>query len=168
GRIPHAMSIRVDHHVDKISISEGRCRAAIGFLVEFPRRRPKFPKQAAELVAVLRETVATALGVEVVLIPEAPLLHGTGRLLGSRYVLNLIAGAAHEPAHPLRPHRSDDAGCARTPIEAGQYRFSNLQSVKKVKQILSNGRLLSRARRVRRQEARRTIAAEVRNDRAQA
>ena len=76
GSVAVAVPVGLDHDLDEIGIVE-RGRAPLeGRLVEAPFRRPQLPQQPADVAPVLGEAGAAALGVEVVLVPEAVLLLG--------------------------------------------------------------------------------------------
>src|SRR5262249_27129330 len=74
--ISKAMAVGLDGDVDEIRIVERGCAALEGRVVERPIWRPQPPDQLAEFAPVRREPGAAALGVEIVLIPEAMLLLG--------------------------------------------------------------------------------------------
>src|SRR5258706_11307695 len=95
------MPIRVDDHIHKIGVLERCSGAVVGGLVKRPRWRPKFPKQATQLVAPGRKSRTAPLGVEVVLIPQAPLLVRIGGLQRLGDILDLVATAGPGPTHAL-------------------------------------------------------------------
>src|ERR1043166_3243512 len=109
------MAVRVDDDVDEVGVVEGRGGARVGRLVEAPRGRPEPPQQLAEIVAVLRETGAAALVVEVVLVPEGDLALGGLRLPGARAVLDVLAVAGDADSRALGPQRGHHARGAAAP-----------------------------------------------------
>src|SRR5262249_27276258 len=75
-RIPVAMPVRVDDDVDEIRIVE-RWRGLLERgIVELPGGRPVAPQEPADLAPVGLEAAATALRVEIHLVPEGALLDG--------------------------------------------------------------------------------------------
>src|SRR3954454_1185336 len=135
---------------------------------EGPGRRPQFPQQAAEVGSLFGKAPAAALGLEIMLVPEAALLLGIGRFSCLREVLNLIAGACHEPRNALRPKRRDDAGCPRAPIETRQDSLPDFERIEQFEEVLTYRRLFAGPHDVRRDEARGAVAAQIRHDRAKA
>jgi hypothetical protein len=162
------MAIRVHADVDEVGIVERRRGGRVRRVVEIPRRRPELPEQAAERTAIEREARAAAFGIEVVLVPVAPLLLGIGGLVRPRDVLDLVCAAGEESPHAAGPERGDDAAGAASPIETGEQRAFDLQDVEEVDHVLRDGSLLPRARRIGGKEARGSIAAHVGHDRPQA
>src|SRR6516165_6346973 len=89
----------------KSGLSNEEAGALEGRLIERPVWRPQPPDQPAELAPVGGKAGAPALGVEIVLVPEAMLLLGRCRHAGARDVLDVVAVAGNEAAHALRPQR---------------------------------------------------------------
>jgi hypothetical protein len=116
--------------------------------------KPTHAEQASEVAAMPGQSVAAALALEIMLIPEAALLLGVGRLAGNRDFLNLVATTRHQRAGSFRPDRCDDASGARAPVEAGQHCLPDLKRVEQIEQIPADGSLLAGPRRIARQKAR--------------
>lgn len=62
--------------------------------------------------------------------------------------------------YPLRPQRSDDTSSTTSPVVARQHTPLNLERIHEGHEIVGQHRLLSRARRIERQEARGPVPAQ--------
>ncbi len=69
-RVPVTVSIRVDHHIDKVWVVERGGRALERLVAELPTRRPGLPQISTDRTSIRFEASAPALGVEIPLIPE--------------------------------------------------------------------------------------------------
>ena len=67
--------------------------------------------------------------VQVVLVPQLVLFLGAGRLSGGGDILDGIAQAADEPAHPLGVKRRQDAGGATAPVVASHHGLGDVQRI---------------------------------------
>ncbi|MOA11664.1 hypothetical protein D3C78_1316180 [compost metagenome] len=104
--------------------------------------------------------------VEIVLIPIAMLGLRSHRLYRMGDVLNVIAVARDQAAHPFRPQCRHNARRPTAPIVATEGRLFNAKGIHQVKQILGKGGLLARARCIGVDEARRAITPKIRDDHA--
>src|SRR4051794_28424928 len=84
---------------------------------------------------------------EIPLIPIAVFGLWWLRTARSRDVLDVVAGDRHESSDPLGPQGRDDASGPSTPIVAGEDRIFQIEGVNQVKEIVTERRLLTRARR---------------------
>src|SRR5688572_5335029 len=159
GRIADAVTIRVDHHIDEIGIVERRCGLLVGLVRELPRRRPRFPQEPADRAAIALEADTTALGVEVVLIPERALALRRGGRWSAENVLNGIAADEDGGAHAIRMERRGNASRAAAPVVTGDGKSPDLQRIGEINNVLADRGLLRHARRGRVAESRRSIAA---------
>src|SRR5688572_1460631 len=159
GRIADAVTIRVDHHIDEIRIVERRCGLLVGLVRELPRRRPRFPQEPADRAAIALEADTTALGVEVILIPERALTLWRSRRWSAEDVLNGVAADEHGGAHAFRVERCGNASRAAAPVVAGDGKSPDLQRIREINNVLADRSLLRQAGRGCVAEARRPIAA---------
>ena len=67
--VTETMAVGMDDNVDEIRIFEGRGRALVGRIIEFPIRRPELPQELAELAAIGGQSRPAPFGVKVVLVP---------------------------------------------------------------------------------------------------
>src|SRR6476620_4180792 len=84
---------------------------------------------------------------EIQLIPIAVFGLWWLRTARSRDVLDVVAGDRHESSDPLGPQSRDDASGPSTPIVAGEDRTFQIEGVDQVQEIMTERRLLTRARR---------------------
>ena len=103
---------------------------------------------------------------EVVLVPEAALGFGRRRQAGLRDVLDVVSAARDETRNAVRPQRSHDARRAAAPVVSADDRAIEGERVDQREEVGAKGRLLAGARRIRREERRRAVAAHVRHDHA--
>src|SRR3984957_20773352 len=100
-------------------------------------RRPDVPDIAAQRAAVLLQPGAAAFAMEIILIPEAMLLRRRHRLHRRRDILDVVAIAADETAHALRPQRGDHTGRAAAPVVTGEHGALDFQRVHYFAQIVA-------------------------------
>src|SRR5260370_14704044 len=118
-RVLHAVSIGLDDDIDKIVVGKRACGPLKRRVIERPAGRPQFPEQFAKFAAVFAKPVSSALGMEIILIPEPQFLRWLSRHLRAGDVLDVVSGATDEPEHPFRPQRRNDAPHAAAPVESG-------------------------------------------------
>src|SRR5690349_9647314 len=109
---------------------------------------------------MLLETAPSALGVEVVLVPEHALPLGQRWLVRSRDVLDVVAVDGHEPPYPLGEQGRSDARGSAAPVVTRQHGGLDAEHVHEVDEILPECGLLPRAWGGRVAEGRRPEAAE--------
>src|SRR6185503_15732523 len=95
------------------------------------------PQYPGDVAPVLGEAGAAALGMEVVLVPEAMLLRGGDRLHRARDVLDVVAGAAHQAARPLGPQGRHDATGTAAPVVAHEDRARDFQRVHELQEVVT-------------------------------
>src|SRR5216683_605094 len=161
GRMAVTVPIGLYHDVDEIGIVERDGALLEDRFVEAPFRRPQLPQQPADVAPVLGKAGVAALGVEIVLVPQAMLLLGRCRLARGRDVLDVVTRAAHQATHPFGPQGRCDTGGAAAPVVAGQGRSIDAERIHELQQVVAQRRLLARTRRRGRQESRRTVAAQI-------
>ena len=168
AHIAEPVAVRVDDDLDEVGIVEGCGGAFVGgggkSQVGDHRRHSRRQNSAA----ILGEPGSATLGVEVVLVPEAVLLLGVRWTLGRGDVLNVVAAGGDQAAHPRWPQRRDDAGGPAAPVVADEVALGQAERIHEVEQILAQGRLLARTRRLRIAKTRRAVAAQIRHQRAAA
>src|SRR5258708_26458877 len=149
-RVLHAVPIGLDDDIDKIFVGK-RARGPLKRrVIERPAGRPQFPEQLAKFAAVFAKPVSSALGMEIILIPEPQFLRWLSRYLRAGDVLDVVSGATAEPEHPFRPQRRNDARRAAAPVESGEYRALDFQRIEQFEKVLAQRGLLAGSRRVRR------------------
>src|SRR5216683_439076 len=103
GGVAVAVAVGLDDHVDEVGIVEGGGAARVGLVGELPGGRPQAPDQAAQLEAIGSQASPAALGMEVVLVPQAVLLFGRRGLGGAGDVLDVVAVDGDQGAGALGP-----------------------------------------------------------------
>ena len=157
-------AIIMDYDRNVIRIVESRGGTIERSIVEIPLRRSELPDQLGKIVPVLVVAGAAAFGREIILIP--PLQFGFWR---QRHLAGLLAAdqiAAHRDHRlaALRPQRRDDVGRARAPIETGDGRLLDFESIHQGDDIGSDHRLLAVTDGFGRKKTRRAVAAQIRHD----
>src|SRR6185295_17546305 len=99
---------------------------------------------------------------------EPVFLRRRRRNLRGRDVLNRVAVGDDETAHALGPQSGDDTGGAPAPVKTDEHRPRQIERIHKIQEILAERTLLARTWSGRRQEPRRAVAAQIRDDRAMA
>src|SRR5262249_43478580 len=120
---------------DVVRVVEGGCAAVERGIVELPLRRGELPDQPVEVAPVLLVAELAALGGEIKLVP--PLEFGVRgeRNLARFLAADEISADSDQGLTALRPQCSEDAGGPRSPIETGENRLFDPESVKKVLEI---------------------------------
>ena len=152
------MTVRVDDDVHEVGVVEAGGCSVERLIVERPRRRPQLPEQPADGAPVLLEARATALGIEVPLVPVSILLRHRRRSIGIRDVLDVVGADRDEAAAALGPERRDDAGGPPAPVVPDEDRAVEVQGVHEREKIGSQRRLLAGPWRRRIQEPGRPVA----------
>src|SRR6516225_210267 len=129
-------------------------------------RRPQAPKQLAQFAPGGLDSSASALHLEIPLVPEPVLLRRCGGLSGAGNVLNVVSVDGYETAHALWPQRRDDARGAPAPVVAGEHGAIDGKCIHQFVQIVAERGLLTRARRRPVKKTRRTKTAQIRHDHA--
>jgi hypothetical protein len=106
--------------------------------------------------------------VKIVLIPQPRLRLGIGGPAGIRYVLDVVAGATDEPRDALRPQRRHHTGRAAAPVVSRQHRLLDVKRIEQLLEVPPKCGLFAGTQRLRGQEPRAPIAAQIRNDGAKA
>ena len=163
-----AHTVGMHHDVDEVRVVERRGGSVIGGVVEAPLGRPESPQQSAQRLPVQGQASATPLAVEVVLVPQALLVLGRRRCHRAGHVVHVVAATGDQTGHAPRPQGRDDAGRTAAPVVAGKHGLRDLQHVQQRQQVHRQRRLLARAWRRRRQEARGAVAAQPGHDHAAA
>src|SRR4029453_15482081 len=127
-----AMTIGLNGHGHKIGIIEAQSRGVERRFSELPVRRPQAPKQPCHRATILRKSRDATLGVQIPLVPVAPLLLRRRRPVGDRYVLDVVPSDGHEANYPLRPECGDHASGAPAPVVANEYRRRDAERVHEV------------------------------------
>src|SRR5580692_2226990 len=154
----------MDRDVDMIRIVERGSAAGECGIVEVPLGRSQLPNQLRKLAPVFFVAGAAALRGEIELIPPLKFSlwrqwHSAGLLTADQITAYRDHGLA-----ALRPERREDVGGPRSPIEAGEDRLLDLESVQKVLEINGECRGLTVPDRRIRRKSRGAVAAQVRND----
>ena len=152
------MTVRVDDDVHEVGVVEAGGGSFERLIVERPRRRPQLPEQPADGAPVLLEARATALGIEVPLVPVSILLRHRRRSIRIRDVLDVVGADRDEAAAALGPERRDDAGGPPAPVVPDEDRAVEVQGVHEREKIGSKRRLLAGPWRRRIQEPGRPVA----------
>ena len=105
-----------------------------------------------------------ALGGEIILVPPLELGFRRQRQLARFLVADQIAAHGHHGFAALRPKHRDDVGRSRPPIEAGEDRLLDVESVHERGDIRSKCGRLPVPERVRRKEARRAVPSQIGDD----
>src|SRR5262249_6461186 len=101
--VTETMAVGMDDNVDEIRIVEGRGRALVGRIIEFPIRRPELPQELAELAAIGGQSRPAPFGVKVVLAPDRMSLRRRPRRHRLGDIRDAVAIARNKAAPPLRP-----------------------------------------------------------------
>ena len=161
---PEPPAVVVDHDRDVVRVVERRRAALERRVVEVPLRRRGSPDQLRELAAVAVVAGTSALGGEVVLVPPLQLGLRRQRLPARCLAADQVAAHRHEAVAALRPERGDDVGRPRAPVEAGDDGRLDPERVHQGDRVDRERRLLAVAERLVGEEARRAVAAQVRDD----
>ncbi len=144
------MPVGVDGYFDKIRIVEGASGLRVGLFIEIPGRRPQPQQKSAKATAIISQACPAALGVKIVLVPIAKFILRRLRFDRTWNVLDGVTSCRHKPARTLRPKSSYDTCGPSSPIISGKHGTRDLERIHLCKQIMSQDRLLTRARGVRR------------------
>ena len=151
--------IIVDHDGDVIRIVEGRRAAIERRIIEVPLRRSKLPDELRKVVPVLVVACPAAFGGKVELVPPFELSLRGQRHLAGFLAADQITAHGHHGLAALGPERRDDVGGPRSPIETGEDRLLDLESIHQGDEIDGDRRRLAVAERFAREKARRAVAA---------
>ena len=122
------------------------------------------PDELRELVPVFVVARAAALGGEIELVPPFELGLRRQRHLAGFLAADQIAAHGDHGLAALRPERRDDVGGPRAPIEAGEDRLLDLESIHQGDDVDGERRRLAIAERLARKKTRRAVAAQIRDD----
>ena len=124
--------------------------------------------QPSELATMLREARAPALGVEVPLVPVRALLRDRRRRRRRPHVLHVVAADGDQRAHALGGEERGDARGPAAPVVAREAGRREAERAHEVEQVLADRGLLRHPRLGGVEEARRPVAAQVRDEHAAA
>jgi hypothetical protein len=133
-------------------------------VVKIPVGRPYGPDVAGERAAILLQAGAAALGMKIILIPEAVFLGRCNRIHRGCDVLNVVAVDGDQAARASWPQRRDDTRRASAPVVAGEHGAIDRKRIHQFLEVIAERGLLAGARRLRRQKPRRTESAQIRHD----